>query len=61
MLPNPTGQRVIILAGQYLGNEGVCLGRSADGSKWMVSPDNSNEIIPLVFDMEFGILVSMDN
>lgn len=61
MLPNPTGQRVIILAGQYSGNEGICLGLSADGTKWMVSPDNSNEIIPMIFDSEFGILNSMDN
>lgn len=61
MLPNPTGQRVIILAGQYLGSEGVCLGRSTDGIRWMISPDNSDEITPLIFDTEFGILVSMDN
>ncbi len=34
---------------------------SADGTKWMVSPDNSNEIIPLIFDSEFGILDALDN
>jgi hypothetical protein len=61
MLPNPTGKRVIILVGPYSGTEGVCLGLSADGTKWMVSPDSSNEIIPMVFDTEFGILNLMDN
>ncbi len=60
-LPDPSGQRVIILAGPYAGNEGVCLGRTEDGSAWMVSPDRTTEIIPMVFDKEFGILVMGDN
>ena len=59
--PDPTGKRVIILAGKHSGEEGVCLGLSADGTKWMVSPDNSNKIIPMIFDSEFGILNSMDH
>lgn len=61
MLPNPTGQRVIVLAGPYAGNEGVCLGPSDDGAKWMVSPDNTDQIVPLKFESEFGILVVKDN
>lgn len=60
-LPNPTGQRVIILAGPYAGHEGVCLGRTSDGSGWMVSPDCTNEIIPMVLDREFGILLTRNN
>lgn len=60
-LPDPTGRRVIILDGQYAGHEGVCLGKSEDGSKWMVSPDSSNDILPMEFDQDFGILITHDN
>lgn len=60
-LPDPSGQRVIILAGRYAGKEGVCLGRATGGSEWMVSPDSTNEILPMVFDQDFGILVTRDN
>jgi hypothetical protein len=60
-LPDPTGQRVIILAGPYDGHEGVCLGRAGDGTGWMVSPDGTNEIIRMEFDKEFGILQTRDN
>lgn len=59
-LPDPSGQRVIILAGQYAGQEGVCLGSATGSSKWMVSPDGTNEILPMEFDREFGILVTRD-
>ena len=55
-LPDPSGQRVIILAGRFAGQEGVCLGRATGGSKWMVSPDSTNEIVAMEFDREFGIL-----
>lgn len=60
-LPDPSGQRVIILAGRYAGQEGVCLGPVPGGSKWMVSPDSTNEIVAMEFDREFGILVTRDN
>ena len=60
-LPDPSGKRVIILAGSYDGHEGICLGQAADGSKWMVSPDNTNEILPMMFDKDFGILISHEN
>lgn len=59
-LPDPSGCRVIILEGQYAGQEGVCLGPASEGVKWMVSPDSSNEIVPLIFEEEFGILVVRD-
>ena len=56
-LSDPSGHRVIIIAGTYAGHEGICLGRSAVGTKWMVSPDDSNDILPLIFDQDFGILI----
>ncbi len=55
-LPDPSGKRVIILAGLYVGQEGVCLGPSSSGLHWMVSPDGTNEIIAMEFDRDFGIL-----
>jgi hypothetical protein len=54
-----TGLRVLILAGQYKGREGVCTGKSADGGRWAISPDGSNEILQLVFETEFGFLVDL--
>lgn len=59
--PDPSGHRVIILAGAYAGHEGVCLGPSTEVAKWMVSPDNSDQVVPLLFDEEFGILVTEGN
>jgi hypothetical protein len=53
-----TNKRVLILVGPHRGQEGVCLGRSADGLRWAISPDNSDEILQLVFDKEFGTLLS---
>lgn len=60
-LPDPSGHRVIILSGGYAGQEGVCLGPATGGSQWMISPDESNEIVAMEFDREFGILVTGDN
>lgn len=53
-----TGWRVIILAGVYAGQEGICIGKSADGTRWAISPDNTNEIVQLLFDQEFGVLIN---
>lgn len=53
------GKRVLITSGPYAGNEGVCIGKSADGEKWAVSPDASNEIINLEFETEFGLLIDL--
>jgi len=52
-----SGYRVLILAGQYQGEEGICLGRSSILGKWSVSPDSSNAILELEFEKEFGLLV----
>ncbi|MCG3148097.1 MAG: hypothetical protein PCFJNLEI_01539 [Verrucomicrobiae bacterium] len=54
-----TGCRVLILAGQYEGREGVCTGKSAGGKRWAISPDGSDEILQLVFEKEFGLLVDL--
>ena len=62
-MKNPKGDlsgcRVLIVSGPHSGQEGVCLGRAADGKKWSVSPDESNEILNLTFEEEFGLLVDM--
>ena len=54
-----TGCRVLILSGRYEGQEGVCSGKSADGHRWAISPDGSDEILQLVFEKEFGLLVDL--
>lgn len=56
-LPNPTNKPVIILTGEFAGNEGVCLGQNGDGL-WAVSPNASDRIIMLRFDDDFGILIN---
>lgn len=53
------GYRVIITAGRYAGNEGVCVGQSADGKRWAISPDGTDEIEQLVFQDDFGLLVDL--
>jgi hypothetical protein len=54
-----SGHRVLILSGSHVGQEGVCLGRAADGKKWSVSPDDTNVILNLTFEKEFGLLLDM--
>ena len=54
-----SGCRILIVSGKFAGQEGVCLGRAADGKKWSVSPDGSNEILNLTFEKEFGLLLDM--
>ena len=39
--------------------KGVCAGKSADGKRWAISPDGSDEILQLVFDKEFGLLADL--
>ena len=58
-LPDPSGKTVLITGGEFTGEEGVCLGRAADGTGlWAVSPATSNHIVNLKFDAEFGVLVN---
>jgi hypothetical protein len=56
-----SGCRVVIISGSHAGQEGICLGRAADGKKWSVSPDDSNEILSLMFEKEFGLLLDMSD
>lgn len=51
------GKRVLILVEPYAGQEGICLGRSHDGLRWAISPDSSNDVLNLIFENEFGILI----
>ena len=56
---DPTGKTVLITAGEFAGEEGVCLGSaSAGGELWAVSPASSNRIVNLRFEVEFGILLN---
>ncbi len=54
---NLEGKRILITSGNFKGQEGVCLGR--DGQRWAVSPDDSNEILSLVFEKDFGLLIDL--
>ena len=54
-----SGSRILILAGEFQGQEGVCLGPGADHEIWAVSPDDSNAILHLKFEKEFALLIDM--
>lgn len=49
-------RRILILAGDYEGEEGICLGRIAGTNRWAISPDSSNAILELQFESEFALL-----
>ena len=53
------GCRVIIIAGESAGEEGVCVGKSADGIRWAISPEDSDEILQLLFEKDFGLLMDL--
>jgi len=53
------GARVLILTGQLKGQEGVCLGKGSADNLWAVSPDSTNEILSLVFEKDFALLVDL--
>lgn len=56
---DPSGLSVIILVGEFAGQEGVCLGPVPDGGGlWAVSPDSSDRIVNLKFEEEFGVLIN---
>jgi hypothetical protein len=57
--PNLAKARVIILVGDYAGHEGVCVGRSAEGIRWAISPDGTDEILQLEFEKQFGLLIDL--
>ena len=54
-----SGARIIIIAGTHAGEEGVCLGKTADGQKWAISPNSTDNILSLDFETEFGLVVDL--
>jgi hypothetical protein len=52
------GARVLILSGQFKGQEGICLSRDANG-RYAISPDRSDEILSLEPDHEFALLMDL--
>lgn len=53
------GTRVLILTGERKGEEGVCLGEAGQPGLWAISPDRSDEVLSLVFEKDFGLLVDL--
>jgi hypothetical protein len=53
------GARVLILTGEYKGQQGVCLGEADRVGLWAISPDGSDEIVCLAFEKDFGLLVDL--
>jgi len=53
------GARVLILSGDFQGQQGVCLGEAARRALWTISPDDSDEILSLAFEKDFGLLVDL--
>ncbi len=51
------GARVLILTGEYKGGQGVCLGEGDRAGLWAISPDDSDKILSLAFEKDFGLLV----
>ena len=57
-LPDPSEKSVIILKGEFAGQEGYCLGPSGQEGVFAVTPNTSTRILNLRFDEEFGILIN---
>jgi len=55
------GARVLILIGNFRGQEGICLGQEAAGNRWAISPHDSDEILFLVFERDFGLLLDLQS
>ncbi len=53
------GHRILILAGEYDGEEGICLGKITGTNRWAVSPDSSTAILELHFESEFALLLNL--
>jgi hypothetical protein len=43
----------------FEGRQGVCLSEAARRGLWAISPDNSDEIVSLVFEKDFGLLMDL--
>lgn len=55
------GARVLILTGPFQGQEGVCLGNEAGGERWAVSPNGSQQILSLIFEKDFALVVDLSS
>lgn len=56
---NPQDRNVIILTGEFAGEEGICLGPASDRPGWWaVSPHASNKVLTLKLGDDFGILLN---
>ena len=55
------GARVLIVAGNYSGCEGICLGKTANGTAWAISPDGATDVLELQFEKDFGLLVDLSS
>lgn len=53
------GARILILKGRFAGEEGVCLGFTADQKQWAISPDSSDEILPMKYEVDFGLVIDL--
>ncbi len=53
------GARVLVLTGEFKGDEGICLGAAMSPGLWAISPDGSDEILSLVFEKDFGLLADL--
>jgi hypothetical protein len=54
----PGRTRVLILSGEFKGEEGIYLGED-EGGRCAVSPDRSDEVLSLKPDREFALLVDL--
>jgi hypothetical protein len=52
------GARVLILSGEFAGEEGICLGEQRNG-RWAVSPDERDGIVSLCLHSEFALLIDL--
>ena len=53
------GARILILKGRFAGEEGVCLGFTADQKRWAISPDSTDEIVPMEYEVDFALLIDL--
>jgi hypothetical protein len=53
------GARILILKGRFAGEEGVCLGFTADRKKWAISPDSTAEIVAMKYEVDFALLIDL--
>jgi hypothetical protein len=55
------GSRVLITSGEFAGAEGICLGKTEDPSLRAVLPDGFADVIALLFEKDFGLVVDLSS